>query len=191
MMATIMRSPSQRLLVTRLLAIGFGLLLALAGAEATVRVFGLSKTLAMQSAAGRRPPRAIRSVAARYMPNARWSGPYDVPYRSNSDGYREREFSVVKPAGVVRIAMLGDSVSEGLGVAEEQRFSRRLEELLQGDRSTIEVLDFAMAGYATVDEKIALERDALRYAPDRIILQICFDDVAENRERSGSGPSVE
>jgi hypothetical protein len=54
----------------------------------------------------------------------------------NSHGLRERELPYEKPAGVLRILMLGDSYVAGFEVKEEERFSRVVEDLLtrRGDR---------------------------------------------------------
>src|SRR5256885_16836863 len=50
--------------------------------------------------------------------------------RISSAGVRDREHSIVKPAGVWRVAVLGDSFTDALQVAEDQRFTSVMERLL-------------------------------------------------------------
>jgi lysophospholipase L1-like esterase len=92
----------------------------------------------------------------------------------------------------VRIVVLGDSVAEGLGVPVEKRFSALLEEELNrkpGARH--EVLNFARAGYSTLDEIEVLKGVALRYTPQHVVLQVCFNDVEENERKALSRRAIE
>ena len=43
-------------------------------------------------------------------------------FRINSEGMRDRERAVAKPAGSLRVAVLGDSMTEALQVAYEESF---------------------------------------------------------------------
>src|SRR6266516_4277092 len=48
----------------------------------------------------------------------------------SSAGVRDREHSIVKPANVWRVAVLGDSFTDALQVAEDKRFTSVIERLL-------------------------------------------------------------
>lgn len=172
-----------------ILTVAFGFTLSLLAGELTVRAFGLSKTLEMRVAATRVPPKAGGPIGAHYQPSRHWVGPYGARYRTNGLGFRDRDHERVKPPGVHRIAVLGDSVAEGLGVEEDQRFSARLEALLNAPGARPhEVMNFAIAGSATVDELEILKRDVLAFCPDEVLVQVCANDVAENRAReAGAG----
>jgi hypothetical protein len=52
-----------------------------------------------------------------------------VDFATNSRGLRDREFALEHEPGVIRIVMLGDSVTLGWGVPEESTFAKRLERL--------------------------------------------------------------
>jgi len=71
----------------------------------------------------------------------------------NRHGMRDREYAVKKPPGTFRIAVIGDSIAYGLGVAEDSTFSTQLERLLEkyyqraGDPK-VEVLNFGVTGYS-------------------------------------------
>ena len=54
----------------------------------------------------------------------------EVLYRVNAEGLRGRETTVEKPAGVRRVAVLGDSIAFGYWVADEDGFPRQLEAML-------------------------------------------------------------
>ncbi len=94
--------------------------------------------------------------------------------RINSLGYRDNEHEVAKPAGTYRIAVLGDSFTEARQVALEDTFPSLLgQELgtcagLSGRR--VEVLNFGVGGYGTAQQLLTLRKDALRFAPDLVLL---------------------
>lgn len=106
--------------------------------------------------------------------------------RTNSAGYREREFDRPKPPGVYRIAFLGDSFTFGQGIREEERLSNLLERELRKRSSRIEVLNFGCSGHNTVDEVKVLKTDVLPdVAPDFVLLQWYVNDL-----ESRSSPSA-
>jgi hypothetical protein len=72
-----------------------------------------------------------------------------------------------------RIAVLGDSLSWGIGVALAERFARRIEDHLNARRPServYEVLTFAQIGWDTDDEVQALRTLVVRASPDFVIL---------------------
>ncbi len=89
-----------------------------------------------------------------------------------------------------RILLLGDSVSWGIGLDEEERYSNILEKLLnENDTSKkYEVLNFSVPGFSTTDERDLLIRIKDRVQPDLIIIGFCRNDpkrgpVASNKKR--------
>jgi lysophospholipase L1-like esterase len=102
-----------------------------------------------------------------------------APVRVNDAGYRGPDRSLAKEAGVFRIALLGDSMTFGWAVREEEAFAarleRRLNEALPDARH--EVLNFAMIGYNTAQEAEACTLDVLPYAPDLVLLGFFMNDV--------------
>lgn len=113
--------------------------------------------------------------------------------RTNSAGYREREFARPKPPGVYRIAFLGDSFTFGQGIREEDRLSNQLERELNKRTSGIEVLNFGNPGHNTADEVKVLKTDVLPdLEPDFVLLQWYVNDL-EPRPLSpaveGAGPA--
>jgi hypothetical protein len=104
----------------------------------------------------------------------------------NSEGMRDRERQAAKPAGTLRIAVLGDSMAEALQVDYEENFSvvleRRLAECsgLSG-LSGVEVLNFGVSGYSTAQELLTLRRYVWKYDPDIVLLAfLAQNDVRDN-----------
>lgn len=114
-----------------------------------------------------------------------WALVPDLPGITNSHGLRDRERALPKPAGTVRIAVLGDSMAEGMQVALEETFPSVLETLLNaracfgGTRT--EVINFAVQGYGTAQQYLTLDRRAWAYDPDVILLTLFpGNDVRDN-----------
>jgi hypothetical protein len=94
--------------------------------------------------------------------------------RINSRGFRDQERSYDKPAGTVRIAVLGNSWTEALQVPLDKTYCSVLEHTLAqracfaGKR--VEVLNFGVAGYSTGQELLLLQQEVWKYHPDLILV---------------------
>ena len=110
------------------------------------------------------------------MPGAK-SGQYEI----NSDGFRDREYAVEKPAGVFRIVVLGDSIIWGHGLALDDSFAKQLEQQLNAafDRP-FEVLNFGVSGYSTQQEVELFKVKASHFEPDLVIVGYCLNDYLES-----------
>jgi hypothetical protein len=107
-----------------------------------------------------------------------------VYVRINSDGLRDREHSIPKPALTFRIAVLGDSLCEATEVPLEKTFWRILEHELstcaiQPGRQ-VEVINFGVAGFSTAQELITLRIKVWKYQPDIVLLAFTNSDISEN-----------
>ena len=72
--------------------------------------------------------------------------------KGNSFGFTDKERKVVKPKGVFRIAVLGDSFIWGDGLPYEKVWSHKLEAKLLNTYDSIEVLHWGKNGWSTLDE---------------------------------------
>jgi hypothetical protein len=104
---------------------------------------------------------------------------------ANRAGFRDGERMVDKPEGVYRIAVLGDSYTTAPDVDVRRTYWRLLPERLRqcgfAAGKDIETLGFAVGGYGTGQEAIALETVAMRYQPDLVLLQFsAADDLQDN-----------
>jgi len=105
--------------------------------------------------------------------------------RINSDGLRDREHSVTKPADTFRIAVLGDSYPEALSVSEDETFwsvmQGRLQECGAFAGKRVEVLNFGVSGYGTAQELLTLREQVWKYSPDLVMLTITTNnDITDN-----------
>jgi hypothetical protein len=103
----------------------------------------------------------------------------------NRDGFRGPDYTKVKPPGVIRVAVIGDSYAEAIQVAEDKTFiavsGRELADCpsLKGKR--IEAMNFGVDGYGTAQELITLQRKVWNYSPDIVVLAIFLgNDVRNN-----------
>src|SRR3989339_601652 len=111
------------------------------------------------------------------------------PFRTNSSGFRDIEFSLQKPSGVHRTVVLGDSIALGQGLDPEQTFAARLRERLNSDSperkyEKWEVLNMAVCAYNTVREVELFKEEGVKYSPDLVILQYCLDDIMPSVEET-------
>lgn len=100
-------------------------------------------------------------------------------YRNNNSGMRDYEYAVQKPKGVFRIACIGDSVTYGVGVSLEQTYCKILERFLNlrvNDGRRYEVLNFGVSGYNSLQEAIVVEKKAMKYNPDLMLVGVVLND---------------
>jgi lysophospholipase L1-like esterase len=110
-------------------------------------------------------------------------GPDRGLIRINALGLRGPEVSTAKPPGVTRLLVFGDSFVFGLGVDEEHLFTTVLQELLNGaGRGRYEVINLGVSGYSTDQEYLLLQELGVELAPDLVLLVVCDNDFAGNRE---------
>jgi lysophospholipase L1-like esterase len=90
---------------------------------------------------------------------------------------RPTDVAIEAPVDTLRVAVLGDSVAAAIKLPYEQRLSTHLQEALAGERAgSVEVLNFGVNGYGTLQEAMLLEELASRFEPDLLILQYCVND---------------
>jgi len=123
------------------------------------------------------------STGYRYTPNAYFLSVRDKTYQINSMGFRDDEFVVKKKRKLV--AFIGDSVIEGLGVEVSERATNLAKSSIEKSLGlAIDIYNFGIGGYSTYDELHALKNSVLQYAPDYVVLQICYNDLAHNYSKS-------
>jgi len=103
--------------------------------------------------------------------------------RVNSFGLRDREYSLNKPDCVYRIVVLGDSISEGVLIRDEELLFHSLVETtlnswLQEDDliCDIEIINFGVMGYNSLQEAHTLKDKAIQFSPDLVIVQYALND---------------
>jgi hypothetical protein len=105
--------------------------------------------------------------------------------RINSEGLRDREHAKTKPAGTLRVAVVGDSYAEAFQVEREKAFWSVLETKLRGCPALagreVEVINFGVSGYGTAQELLTLREKVWAYSPDVVLLALTTNnDVLDN-----------
>ncbi|MBI4534484.1 MAG: hypothetical protein HY711_11115 [Candidatus Melainabacteria bacterium] len=111
----------------------------------------------------------------------------------NGDGLRESGVTLAKPLNTYRIALLGDSMVEGLQVPVEASFGQILARQLSlpgkvkppplrvsSHELKVQVLNFGTSGYSTAQEYLQLKKQVLKYQPNLVVLCYNSRDIFEN-----------
>ena len=125
----------------------------------------------------------------RYRPASQANGadaPGAAKRVNNSRGLNDAEYAIPKPKGVFRIIVLGDSVPNDGSLRHDETFPKRLEAALNADPMVAadgktryrraEVINVSCEGYNSIQEVRLLEKAALDYAPDLVIVAYVLND---------------
>ncbi len=136
------------------------------------------------------PPRpSLPRMMYRYKPNSIFYSQYaDNPrgyfdgrnrviYRNNYQGFRDYEFRPRPEPGTYRVAILGDSFSQGGGVRQEDTWPKVLEREMKIACPPAEVYNFSVGGYSSLEELVLLKETVLGYRPDLILVGYVLNDI--------------
>src|SRR5262249_707870 len=105
---------------------------------------------------------------------------FSVDVHLNPLGFRERRLPSPKPSGVRRVVALGDSFTQGYGVAAHDAWPRRLETLLDArGPGRYEVVNLGVPGTSPRDYLDHLQNPGLAYAPDVVLVTVMGNDVQD------------
>lgn len=100
---------------------------------------------------------------------------------TNRWGFRDRDRILEKPLGEFRIALVGDSVVEGVHVNPDQVMNIQMEKLLQQQGyHNVEVMNFGIEGIGTTQELIMYKDRIRQFHPDLVLLTVSDNDVMNN-----------
>lgn len=99
---------------------------------------------------------------------------------TNQWALRDREYSLEKPSGTFRIAILGASHTFGSGVTNDETYENVVEDKLnllnvQGDIQNYEILNFGVGGYGPLDRLVVLNTKVAKFDVDMVIM-VGIDD---------------
>ncbi len=107
---------------------------------------------------------------------------YFVSYRFNALGCRGPDIPIPRTTETVRILLLGDSFTQGVGVHEEHTFTKQLERLLnenldmKDSSRTYKVINCGISGFSTRDERLFYQLSGSKYEPDIVLLVMVWND---------------
>ena len=116
-----------------------------------------------------------------WAPSANGESP-DGMFRYNDSGIRSdvADYSTVPQEGVLRIAILGESFTEGAEVPYLSTWGYYLERYLNEAGIGAEVLNFGVSAYGIDQAFLRWKKDGQRYTPDLVI----YGFQAENAKRN-------
>ena len=113
---------------------------------------------------------------------------FGLQWRTNDQGMRDRDYSVKKPKGTFRVALVGDSIGAGWGVNAEDRFESILEEAWNtrardsaGGR--VEIINCAIPGHSPGQRWYHFGQIGWSMEPDLVIYQSTAADVGWDERR--------
>lgn len=130
-------------------------------------------------------PRPSRTSTHAMVDPAAYPRPFT--YRTNSLGLRDdRELTIPKPRGVVRVLMLGDSYTEGYYA--EDTVSARLEARLTNLFPDVkhEVINGGCSSYSPLLEYLRLKHQLVQLEPDLVVVNVDPSDIFDDAERYGA-----
>ena len=109
---------------------------------------------------------------------------FNTAWRANNEGFKDKVFIVPKKR--IRIMLLGDSFTEGIGADNDSSLPKQLSYILDDSFATpFEVWNCGMSGSDPVFEFRTFQDKLLRYAPDMVTVVINASDITDVITRGG------
>jgi lysophospholipase L1-like esterase len=116
---------------------------------------------------------------------------FDVRVSFNAQRFRgAREFAQEPRAGVVRLAVLGDSFTFGYGANDDETYPAQLEQILgehlakSASGTTVEVVNAGNGGTGTGDQALWYDIWVKRFRPGVVVLTVTSNDVDDDLSRA-------
>jgi lysophospholipase L1-like esterase len=108
----------------------------------------------------------------------------EAPYRINDDGWNSgiADYREKRTPGIGRIAVIGDSFVEAFEVPFDSSFAELTQKGLTGRGCPVEVYRFGISGAPLSQYLHVLEREALDYRPDWVVVSLIHNDFTESFE---------
>lgn len=104
---------------------------------------------------------------------------------TNSLGYMGSDISIQKDEGVTRIAVIGDSMTEGLQVDYYKNFTVRLEHALNAATNRrFEVANYGVGGTGTFLQYQTYKKNVASYSLDVVVLIFGMNDYTDNLSKA-------
>jgi lysophospholipase L1-like esterase len=101
---------------------------------------------------------------------------FGVDLDVNPSGFRGPPWTLAKPPGTFRIALVGDSHAFGFGVPFEESVGQVLAGRLRTPERPVEVLTFAASGYNALQEEALLAHEIWPFHPDLVLVLATSND---------------
>lgn len=119
-----------------------------------------------------------RSVPRPAITGKRMSSEFEYAFTHSAQGMRgSQEFAMERPPGTtMRVLVLGDSFTYGVGVADDEVFVDRLRRALPG----VEFINAGCSGYGQREQLAILDQLGAALRPDLVIATFFWNDLGDN-----------
>lgn len=101
----------------------------------------------------------------------------------NELGFRDIEFPIAKPEGQFRVLAIGDSLTYGSGVLQEDAWPKALERLVARNGKPVHIINCGFAaGHMPSQYANWLETDGLLLDPDLVIIGMSLNDMGNGND---------
>lgn len=159
------------------------ILIAAVFAESALRVYGLfDKNRGLKNSMGVpdkkyhhsfKPNSSLRLTASK-------NNEYDVAVKINNYGFRGRDVSIDKRPGLVRIMMVGDSFTFGVGAEDDETIPYLVEKYLKERGEDTEVINAGFGGYSPLLHYLRTKDEYLEFKPDIALYLFDYSDLADD-----------
>jgi len=107
-------------------------------------------------------------------------GEFAYTAQINNYGYRGRDFKMPKDKETLRIMALGDSMTYGVGVNDDQTIPYYLESYLLNNKFPVEVINGGSGHAGTIKHFLNIQNFHLKYQPDLVLLLFDLTDLQDD-----------
>jgi len=114
-------------------------------------------------------------IGYRFSPGQRYwhdrENDHPVSGKINIHGWRDRDWSIERPAAEHRVAILGGSFVEAFQVESDSTFLTIVEKKMNDEfQEKYELMNFGRSDFTQAEELLVLKSDILKFKPDEVIL---------------------
>ncbi|MGI0117388.1 SGNH/GDSL hydrolase family protein [Zooshikella sp. RANM57] len=98
----------------------------------------------------------------------------------NKFGFRDDNFNIPKSKGTIRVMVLGDSLTWGAGLSENERYTevaQRIINIKNNNNKKYEILNFGLSSASTFHERNILNKFHKVVDPNLIVVGFCLNDT--------------
>lgn len=164
----------------KFLLLSIGIILSLLSAEIVIRFYYFNKLTA-----GNLILSTNNNLMYEHKHSIAFINRYGIKVKYNSLGFIGEEIGS-KTENTLRILGVGDSITDGTYLPQQQRYLNLLGKILETKITRrIEVINAGIGGYNTWQELEIIKDKGLLIKPDLIIVGICLNDYIENKPKLG------
>ena len=105
---------------------------------------------------------------------------FDVLVKINKFGFRGEDFGIEKEKSTLRIFMVGDSFTYGVGAENNQTIPYLTEQRLREEGLRVEVVNAGKGHASTISHYLKLRDIYLKFKPDVVFLLFDFSDLEDD-----------